>query len=89
MRTGLSLNLKAAFALAKPVREILATYCPFSKEIREKAAEQPLFRDAMARFVRERGKKSKEYDLKFRVWQKDKIEVPQQIIDTRDFYLEK
>lgn len=43
----------------------------------------------MARFVRERGKKLKEYDLKFRVWQKDKVEVPQQIIDTRDFYLQR
>ncbi len=85
----IKLESKGGLCLSKPVREILATYCPFSKEIREKAAEQPLFRDAMARFVRERGKKSKEYDLKFRVWQKDKIEVPQQIIDTRDFYLEK
>lgn len=75
--------------LSKPVREILATYCPFSKEMREKVSEQPLFRDAMARFTRERGKKLKEYDLKFRIWDKDKVEVPQQIVDTRDFYLNK
>lgn len=85
----IKLESKGGLCLSKPVREILATYCPFSKEIREKTSEQPLFRDAMARFVRERGKKNKEYDLKFRVWQKDKVEVPQQIIDTRDFYLEK
>lgn len=85
----IKLESKGGLCLSKPVREILATYCPFSKEIREKTSEQPLFRDAMARFVRERGKKNKEYDLKFRVWQKDKVEVPQQIIDTRNFYLEK
>ncbi len=85
----IKLESKGGLCLSKPVREILATYCPFSKEIREKTSEQPLFRDAMARFVRERGKKSKEYDIKFRVWQKDKVEVPQQILDTRDFYLEK
>ena len=85
----IKLESKGGLCLSKPVREILATYCPFSKDIREKASEQPLFRDAMARFVRERGKKLKEYDLKFRVWQKDKVEVPQQIIDTRDFYLQR
>lgn len=74
--------------LSKPVREIMATYCPFSKEIREKVGEQPMFRDAMARFGRERGKKSKEYDLKFKVWQKDGMEIPQEIEETKRFYLE-
>lgn len=74
--------------LNKPVREIMAVYCPFSKEIRQKLNEQPLFRDAMARFVRERGKKKKEYDLKFRVWEKDKIKIPEEVIRTRDFYVD-
>lgn len=73
--------------LSKPVREIMATYCPFSKELREKVGEQPMFKDAMARFMRERGKKAKEYDLKFKVWQKDEIDVPQEIVDTRNFYV--
>lgn len=74
--------------LSKPVREIMATYCPFSKELREKVGEQPMFRDAMAKFMRERGKKMKEYDLKFKVWQKDEIEVPEEILQTRKFYAE-
>ena len=73
--------------LSKPVREIMATYCPFAKDIREGIAEQPLFKDAMARFNREKGKKTKEYDLKFRVWDKDKVDVPEEIIKTRDFYV--
>ncbi len=73
--------------LSKPVREILATYCPFVKELREKVSDQPLFKDAMARFIRERGKKTKEYDMKFRVWQKDGVKIPEQIIETRDFYV--
>lgn len=72
--------------LSKPVREILATYCPFTKELREKVGEQPLYQEAMTRFMRERGKKLKEYDLRFRVWQKDKLEIPKEISDTRDFY---
>lgn len=75
--------------LNKPVREIMATYCPFVKEIRESVADQPLFRDAMARFQREVGRKQKEFDLKFRVWEKDAIIVPQEIIETRDYYKEK
>ena len=74
--------------LSKPVREIMATYCPFAKDLRDSVEEQPLFRDAMARYNREKGKKTKEYDLKFRVWDKDKVDVPKEIVKTRDFYVE-
>lgn len=74
--------------LSKPVREIMATYCPFAKDLRDAVAEQPLFRDAMTRYNREKGKKIKEYDLKFRVWNKDSVVVPEEIIKTRDFYVE-
>lgn len=79
---------KGGLCLSKPVREILATYCPFSKEIRERSEKQPLMREAMARFTRGRVKKTREYDIKFRKWNKDRIEVPQEITDTRNFYLE-
>ena len=74
--------------LSKPVREILATYCPFTKEIREKIGEQPMFRDAMARFSRERAKHAKEYDLRFRVWEKDGVEVPEEVVATKRYYTE-
>lgn len=77
---------KGGMLLSKPVREIMATYCPFSKEIRESIADQPLFKDAMARYQRENGKKQKEYDLKFRVWEKDGIQVPEEILETQRFY---
>lgn len=74
--------------LSKPVREIMATYCPFAKDLRDSVEEQTLFRDAMARYNREKGKKTKEYDLKFRVWDKDKVDVPKEIVKTRDYYVE-
>lgn len=74
--------------LSKPVREIMATYCPFSAEMREKVAEQPMFRDAMARYNRECAKKNKEYDMKFKVWEKDGEEIPEEICLTRKFYTE-
>lgn len=82
----LKLESKGGITLNKLAREIMATYCPFPKEIRESVMEQPLFRDAMARFIRENGKKNKEYSLKFRVWDKDEVDVPSEIIQTRDFY---
>ncbi len=77
---------KGGLLLSKPVREILATYCPFAKDIREKLGEQPMYRDAMAKYYRERGKKAKEYDLKFKVWNKDGIDVPPEIVETKDYY---
>ncbi|MCH5267883.1 MAG: Crp/Fnr family transcriptional regulator [Lachnospiraceae bacterium] len=80
------LESKGGITLNKIAREILATYCPFPKQIRESVSEQPMFRDAMARFIRETGKKNKEYSLKFRVWEKDDLEIPQEIVQTRDFY---
>lgn len=79
---------KGGIVLSKPVREIMATYCPFALSIRQSVEEQPIFRDAMARFNRERAKKSKEYDLKMRVWQKDNVKVPKQIKATIEFYRE-
>jgi hypothetical protein len=77
---------QGGMVLSKPVREILATYCPFAAEIRQSLEGQPVFKNAMAVFQRERAKKCREYDLKFRVWEKDKIEIPPEILATREFY---
>ncbi len=72
--------------LSKPVREIMATYCPFIRELREGLEGQPVFQNAMARFQRERAKKLREYDLKFRVWEKDRVEIPPEVAATKEFY---
>ena len=79
---------QGGLVLSKPVREILATYCPFRKELREKVSELPMFRDAMARFQRERGKKAREYELRFKVWTRDKLKIPEEIRETMRFYTE-
>lgn len=47
-----------------------------------------MFRDAMARFGRERAKRAKEYDLRFRVWEKDEVEIPPEVVATKRFYTE-
>jgi hypothetical protein len=79
---------QGGMCLSKPVREILATYCPFTKEMRDKVGELPMFRDAMARFNRERGKRTKEYDLKLRVWEKDGVTIPEEVMETKRYYTE-
>lgn len=44
----------------KVSRSILGRYCPFSRDIREKLLQQPLFADSLGRYERERMKKVKE-----------------------------
>lgn len=79
---------QGSIRLNKVAREILATYCPFSKELREKVASQPLFAEAMEKSERERKKKIKEIDLRRRAYEKDKVELPEEILETYTFYNE-
>ncbi|MDF2907386.1 MAG: hypothetical protein K0R34_2707 [Herbinix sp.] len=75
-----------ALKLNKPVREMMATYCPFSKEIREQIKMQPLFDEAMARYYREKQKKVREIEGRHRLHQRDNIEIPQELVDTLHYY---
>lgn len=51
--------------LNKISRMILFSYCPFSKEYRQKIAAQPMFTEGVAKFERERGKKLKEINNRY------------------------
>jgi hypothetical protein len=77
-----------ALKLNKPVREMMATYCPFSKEIREQLKLQPLFEEAMARYNREKLKKIREIESRHRLLQKDQIEITQELINNLNYYKE-
>lgn len=77
-----------ATKLNKCVREIMATYCPFAKELREQFKLQPLFVEAMTRFKRDRLKKIREIEGRYRLLQKDKIELTPELIDTLNYYKE-
>lgn len=79
---------KGALKLNRPVREILATYCPFAKPIREKIKAQPLFEEAMARYYRDKQKKIREIESRHRYLEKDRIEIPQELLDTLEYYKE-
>jgi hypothetical protein len=72
--------------LNKVARELLATYCPFSKSIRERVTGQPLFSDAMARFERNSQKKVKELELRYRALEKDKIDITEELMENLIFY---
>lgn len=72
--------------LNKVAREMLATYCPFEKTIREKLKAQPMFADAMTRYMREKNLRLRELDLRQRVLEKEGKEIPGEILDTIAFF---
>lgn len=77
---------QGAIRLNKVSREILATYCPFVREIREGIQGQPIFADAMARYGREKVAKLKEIDLKHRILAKENIPLPPELEETYLYY---
>lgn len=84
--TWLKNESKGSIRMNKVAREILATYCPFSKEIRQKVGSQPLFEEAMARYTREKMKKVKELDLRYRGLENNKVEIVKEMQDTMAYY---
>jgi hypothetical protein len=78
-----------AMKLNKPVREIMATYCPFAKEIREQLKLQPLFEEAMVRYYRDKLKKIREIEGRYRLLQKDQIEITPELVNTLNYYKNK
>ncbi len=77
---------QGAIRLNKVSREIIATYCPFTKEIRESIQSQPIFAEAMARFGREKTTKLKELDLRHRALVKENIKLPKELEETYNYY---
>ncbi len=75
-----------ALRLNRVAREILATYCPFNKALREKLQNQPLFSEAMARSFRGNLKKVKDIELRYRALEKDGIPITKELADTLVFY---
>lgn len=75
-----------AMRLTKPVREIMAMYCPFSKEIRAKLASQPAFADVMKRYNLYQMEKMKEVAFVIREYDKQNKELPEIVAKTKEFY---
>ncbi|NLL00765.1 MAG: Crp/Fnr family transcriptional regulator [Clostridiales bacterium] len=79
---------RGAIKLNKPVREIMATYCPFAKDLRERLIIQPIFEEAYMRFNRSRLNKIREIEGRHRLLQKDNIELTNELVDTLKYYKE-
>lgn len=86
--TWINFESTGAIKLNKLAREILATYCPFSKKIRDQLTIQPVFEEAFARFNKNRLKKIKELEGRYRMLQKDNIQPTEEMIDTLSYYKE-
>ena len=79
-------EVNGAMKLNKVAREIMATYCPFEKNIRTQLAGQPAFEEAMARYRRENAKKLRETELRHYALVKNGVELPQELVDTMAYY---
>lgn len=77
-----------AMRLTKPSREIMAMYCPFAKEIRQRLATQPAFADAMKRYTLYQTEKLKEVAFLVREYDKQNIPLPEVVVETKRFYEE-
>lgn len=67
-------------------REILATYCPFSKPIREKVKNMPLIAEAMTRYNRNKAKMLKELDIRNRMIEKEGGKLTEELMENYIFY---
>lgn len=77
-----------AMRLNKLSRRILATYCPFSKHIREGLSSNPSFAEAMTKYNLNRAKKLKEISNRYGALERKGIALSDELIITRDFYTE-
>jgi hypothetical protein len=74
--------------LNKVARELMATYCPFNKELRMKLNMQKPYELAQARYIRTGMKKKQEVAVRIRAVQKITPDVPEELMNTYKFYAE-
>lgn len=77
-----------AIRLNKIARRILATYCPYSKDIRAKIVGQPIFAEAMNKFQRDKMKKIKEINNLIVNLQRGGATITDELLVTKRFYEE-
>ena len=71
--------------LNKIARAILFSYCPFSKEIRDKLKMNPLYKDTMDRYDIKLAQKIHHYDNLFQKLKNIGAEIPPEIQGQRDY----
>ena len=74
-----------SFRLNKVVRRILATYCPFAKEFRDRLKDNPMVKDLFSNDSKVFSSKAKHLDIVISSIQRKGYEVPKVLVDYRDF----
>lgn len=77
---------KSAIKLNKVSRAILATYCPFSKEIRENLKSNAAIAEAMSRHQRELAEKIRGWDMRIKRRENNGLVVPDEFYETYRYY---
>lgn len=75
-----------AIRLNKVVRRMLSTYCPFSKDLRDKLEKMPMYEESLKRFNIQRQKKAAEISNRIRALERAGADITQEIYDTEAFY---
>lgn len=76
-----------AMKVNKVAREMLATYVPFCKRVRDKLKAQKTHENAFTRFEREKIKKIQEMENVMRLFPKNNKDVPGEIKECYEFYV--
>lgn len=71
--------------LNKVSRNIIFTYCPFSKEIRTKLTANPLYKEMMSRYDIKLAQKLHHYDNIFQKLKNTGIPIPQELEQQREY----
>ena len=74
-----------SFRLNKVVRRILATYCPFAKEFRDRLKDNPMVKDLFSNDSKVFSAKAKHLDIVLTSIQRKGHEVPKELEDYRNF----
>lgn len=74
-----------SFRLNKVVRRILATYCPFAKEFRDRLKDNPMVKDLFSNDSKVFSAKAKHLDIVLTALQRKGYEVPKKLEDYRNF----
>lgn len=77
---------KGGFRLNKFVREIVFTYCPFSKDIRSKLEDSPMFSNAIHRFNVNNAKSYKRLKALYDTMTKNGVEITPLLKENIDYY---
>lgn len=77
---------KAAMKLNKVARLILATYCPFNREIRQALKSNAAFEESLMAHQKIFGEKKREWEMRIKRRENKGLEIPEEFYNTYNYY---